>query len=196
MAVTHMHADKNAPHLGGNVFDGDPYSFAPSVWRYVIDRFCPSTVLDLGSGLGHASEWFHKAGMKVVAVDGMTSNVQNAIFPTVQIDLTRQAVACKVDLVHCQELVEHVEEKFIDNVLASLACGKIILMTHAVPDGSGKPGGHHHVNEQPMNYWLQHLARFNCHVLEEDSLRIRKLAQTEGARYMAATGLVLANRGR
>lgn len=190
--MVYFHTTKDAPHLGGNVVDGDPFAYAPAVWDYLIKRFCVSSVLDLGSGLGHASDWFHKAGMKVIAVDGMESNVQRAIFPTVQLDLTKAAVSCRVDLTHCQELVEHVEEAFVDNVVRSLACGKIIVMTHAFPG----QGGHHHVNEKPMQYWLDHLARFNCHALVEDTNRVRKLAAAEGATYLAKSGLVLTNRGR
>jgi hypothetical protein len=33
-------------------------------------------------------------------------------------------VETRVDLVHCHELVEHIEETFLDNVLASPMCGK------------------------------------------------------------------------
>ena len=122
----------------------------------------------------------------------MQDNVERAVHPAVRIDLTQQAVECRVDLVHCQELVEHIDEKFLDNLLRSLACGKFIVMTHALPG----QGGYHHVNEKPTQYWLEHLARVNCHALAEDTNRVRKLAAQDGAKYLAATGLVLANRGR
>jgi hypothetical protein len=57
-------------------------------------------------------------------------------------------------------------------------------------------GGHHHVNEKPTDYWLKHLARFNVHLLQTDTARVRQLAAQNGAKYLAETGLVLVNRSR
>jgi len=176
--------------LGGNVLEGDPFCYAPSVWDYTIKRFGIKSVLDLGSGAGHAAEWFFRHGCKVLAVDGLIENCNKALYPTLNLDLTKSSVVCNVDLVHCQELVEHVEEKFLENVLQSLTCGKYILMTNALPG----QGGFHHVNEQPSEYWINHLFRYNCHLLEEDSNRIKKLAMQDSARYFSRTGLIFVNK--
>jgi hypothetical protein len=51
---------KDEPHLGGNVREGDPYTFCPQVWSYVIERFAIRSVLDLGSGIGYAADFFHR----------------------------------------------------------------------------------------------------------------------------------------
>jgi hypothetical protein len=40
------------PALGGNVHNGDPFSYAPSVWTYVVQRFSLRSVLDVGCGQG------------------------------------------------------------------------------------------------------------------------------------------------
>jgi hypothetical protein len=183
-------SDTGASHVGGNIIEGDPFTFSPSVWNYLIKRFSIRSVLDLGSGSGYSAQYFHKSGLEVLAVDGMKENCARAIYPTVHIDLTRSRVFTRVDLVHCQEVVEHIEEEHVDNLLASLACGRFIVMTNALPG----QGGYHHVNEQPTEYWIRHLARYNCEVLDEDTKRIRSLAAAEGAIYLAETGLVLANR--
>jgi len=177
------------PHLGGNSVEGDPYAFAPSVWDYLIKRFAIRSVLDLGGGMAFAADYFHRAGLQVIAVDGLKEKCERSIYPTFQHDLTISSVFCKVDLVHCQELVEHIEEAYLENLLKSLACGKYIVMTNALPG----QGGHHHVNEQPTEYWIEHLKRYSCEVLAEDTTRIRRLAQNDGAIYLAQTGLVLAN---
>jgi hypothetical protein len=148
--------------------------------------------MDVGAGMGFAADYFHKAGLKVLAVDGMLENCTHAIYPTLQADLTQSKVLAKVDLVHCQEVVEHIEEAHLDNLLSTLTCGRIIVMTNALPG----QGGHHHVNEQPTEYWIEHLRRYHCEVLVEDTQRIRRLAQQDGAHYLAQTGLVLANKMR
>lgn len=183
--------NQNTPHLGGNVIEGDPFTYSPSVWDYLIRRFSIDSVLDLGSGMGYSSSYFHKAGLKVLAVDGMLENCMNAIYPTVQVDLTKSKVSARVGLVHCQEVVEHIEEKYLDNLLSSLTCGRFIVMTNALPG----QGGYHHVNEQPTEYWIENLRKYNCEVLVEDSNRIRQLARIDNAKYLAATGLVLVNNG-
>jgi SAM-dependent methyltransferase len=190
MSGLHSVVNNLTPHVGGNILEGDPNTFSPSVWDYLIKRFALSSVLDLGSGMGYASQYFHSKGMKVLAVDGLIQNCQKAVFPTIHLDLTLNKVTSRVDLVHCQEVVEHIEEKFLDNLLASLACGKFILMTNALPG----QGGYHHVNEQTTEYWIEHLKRYNCEVLIEDSNRVRRLAKDDGALYLSRTGLVLANR--
>ncbi len=180
------------PHLGGNIIEGDPMTFSPHVWNYVIERFAIRSVLDLGSGLGYSSEFFFKKGMKVIAVDGMEENTKKSLYPTLQFDITTGPINCQVDLVHCQEVVEHISEDFLDNVLNSLACGKIILMTNALPG----QGGFHHINEQDFDYWVKHLANINCHLLHEDTRRIRAIAKEEGAKYLSSTGALYANRNR
>jgi hypothetical protein len=177
----------DTPHLGGNIRSGDPHTFAPSVWDYVLRRFCIQSVLDLGSGLGYSSSYFFKSGCKVLAVDGLESNCRNASYPTLEFDLTKGKINTKVDLVHCQEVVEHIEEKYLDNLLGSMCTGQFILMTNALPG----QGGYHHVNEQPTEYWISHFTRLGYVVLHEDTLRIRRLAEVDGAIYLARTGLLL-----
>jgi len=178
------------PHLGGNLLDGDAWTHCPGVWNYVIDRFAIKSVLDLGCGLGYSSQYFNRKGLDVLAVDGMIENVNNSIYPSLLCDLTKDRVTTRVDLVHCQEVVEHIEEKYLDNILSSLTCGKFILMTNALPG----QGGYHHVNEKPTEYWLEHLKRYNCELLTEDTTRIRRIAEQEGAVWMAYTGTLYSNR--
>jgi hypothetical protein len=180
------------PHLGGNVLEGDPFTFAPRCWRYMIERFSLESVLDIGSGIGYSSAFFHKNGLKVIAVDGLQENVDMAIYPTILQDLAKGPVNCKVDLVHCQEVVEHIHQDHLENLLASLSCGRIILMTNALPGQYG----YHHINEQETSYWTDHLQRYNCHLLSEDTLRLRNIAREEGAVYLANTGCIYANRNR
>ena len=177
-------------HLGGNIHGGDPYTYSPLVYDYVINRFGIKTILDLGSGDGFTSYWFHKHGIKVVAVDGLESNIKNSIYPAVQIDFTIQPVITNVDMVYCAEVVEHIEEKYIDNLVKSLQSGKIILMTHAFPE----QGGHHHVNEQLPEYWINIIENNGYSYLKFDTEKIRKLAEEDEALHIARSGLLFYRR--
>lgn len=181
---------EDTPHLGGNIKEGDYNTHCPNVWKYLIDRFAVRTVLDLGSGIGYSSHYFSKQGCQVLAVDGLAENVRNAVYPTVLHDLRNGPVVTNVDLVHCQEVAEHIQPAFVWNLINSLACGKFVLMTHALPGQHG----HHHVNLQPPEYWLELLEQAGLFMLPEDTARVRLIAQEEGAIYVAQTGMVLANR--
>ena len=181
-----------ATHLGGNIKFGDPYTYCPSVISYVISRFAIRTALDLGSGAGYAADFFHRQGVRVIAVDGLLENISKAVYPTILHDFSTSPVQCNVDLVFCQEVVEHVDERCLDSMLTSLCCGKIILMTHGVPGQKG----HHHVNLQPDQYWIDHLTQRGCQLLDADTERVRQLAHRDGAPYMRDTALIFANYSR
>ncbi len=162
------------------------------MWDYVIDRFCISSALDIGSGCGNASFYMHKKGVRVLAVDGFKESIETSLYPALRHDLTAGPIFTRVDLVHCQEVVEHIEERFVDNLLDSFTSGKFLLMTYAVPGQAG----HHHVNLQPSEYWIEHLSTRGFRLLAEDVKRIRVLAQRDGAQYLAKTGMIFSNNAR
>ena len=190
LCVYAVSGDSDNSHLGGNLFEGDPWTYCPKTWTYVIDRFAIKSVLDLGSGFGYSSHFFKNKGLDVLAVDGLEQNINRAVYPTFLHDITKGPIKTRVDLVHCHELVEHVEEKYLDNLLASMACGKFVMMTNAPPG----QGGYHHVNEQPTEYWIEHMKRYGYEVLPEDSMRIKAIANSEGAVWMGQTGTIYINR--
>lgn len=178
--------DENAPHLGGNFADGDPATWCPSAWKYIIDRFNIKSVMDVGSGRGWAAKWFSNQGLKVTAIEGLEDNVSNAIIETQLHDLTTGPFTAKVDFVNCIEVVEHIEEKYLDNLLTTLCQGTVLLMTHAVPGQKGW----HHVNCQDSKYWVDHLKNRNFSVMETETAEIRKLAAKDGGKHIARNGIV------
>lgn len=181
-------SEVHAPHVGGNIWQGDPLTFAPSVWRYLLDRFACRSVLDVGSGRGHAAHWFHRAGAMVVAVDASAANVKSALHPTVHHDLMYGSLNCPVDLVHCQEVAEHIPEAALHNFLRTLSNGETIVMSHAEPGQVG----YHHVNLQPPDYWITHIVSYGYRFLDIDTDRVRRYAREDGADHLARSGLVFA----
>jgi SAM-dependent methyltransferase len=176
--------DESKPHLGGNSVECNPNTFSPDSWSYVIKKYDIKSVLDVGSGYGHAAKWFAEQGLKSIAIEGLQKNVDNAIYPTTKVDLTESSYKTEVDMVHCVEVVEHVDGKYVHNVLDTLCNGKYIFMTH------GQPGqrGHHHVNNQPTSYWIDHLAARGYKHLEQDSIEIKKLSGT--GKHIRETGML------
>lgn len=181
---------ENAPHLGGNLWQGDPWTFSPRVWRYMLERFAINSVLDVGSGRGHAAHWFQSNNCITIAIDAEEKNVASALYPTVMHDITAAPFICPVDLTHCQEVVEHIPPQSLDNLMRTLCNGDTIIMSH------GEPGqaGHSHVNCQPQEYWVKAMLERGFLLLEDDTIRIRHLASGEGAHHLARSGLVFGRR--
>ena len=176
--------DKEHPHLGGNINGGDKGTFYPALWEWLVERYSIKTVLDVGCAEGHAMEQFSKLGCFVLGIDGLSQNIAKCKQFTKVHDLTKSPFLCeKVDLVWCCEVVEHIEEKFVDNVIKTLSNGKYIAMTCALP----KQRGYHHVNCQPCSYWVNLLGK-DYLFLENDSRLSRE--KFKDCLYWSRSGMI------
>jgi SAM-dependent methyltransferase len=173
--------------LGGNVDAGDPYTHAPAVWDYLVHRFAVRSVLDVGCGQGHAAAYFFRQhGCAVIAIDGLADNLAHAVHPLIIHDLRAGPFRTRVDLVHCAETVEHIRPEFVPNVMATLTCGRVVMLTAAAPEQAG----YHHVNCQPSEYWIGLMKDHGFTHSSIDTRRIRALADRDGAVWFRETGLV------
>jgi SAM-dependent methyltransferase len=181
-------------HLGGYVRGGDPGTWCPHLWTWVVQTFGIRSVLDVGCGEGHASRFFRGQGCDIRGVDGCERAIAESVIPghAVQHDfctgpfLTDQAF----DLVWSCEFLEHVEERFVPNILRTFSqARKVLLVTHAFP---GDTDGHHHVNCRRSSYWIRRIeaAGFRCDA--RASLAARKVALRDYHRpnHFARSGLV------
>lgn len=182
-------------HLGGYVIgQKDPRTWCPLVWQWMSDTLRVRTVLDVGCGLGHAVECFHRNLIAALGLDGSESAIRDSVAPDYcgRHDFTTGAIEedNRFDAVWSCEFVEHVHEDFLPNVLEAfrLATG-YLLMTHATPG----QGGHHHVNEQPREYWID-LLENNGFAFDDDlTTKARSLASkqpNDDGLYFRKTGLV------
>lgn len=173
------------PDLGGNLHHGDDATHCPQLWSYLIDRFAVRSMLDVGCGEGHAVSWFYRNDVYAVGIDGLFENVARAVTPIVHHDLTESAFHMPVDLVWSCEVAEHIDVRYVEIYLNTLANGSVVAMTHAVPG----QGGWHHVNEQPPDYWIVGM-RQRGYELHAAATRIAR-AVTEGwPTYFNSTGLI------
>ena len=174
-------------HLGGFYTTVDKASHCPEMFKYLIENLDINSVLDIGCGMGYQMQEFMKYCDEVVGVDGSeyaTSNspVKESIFKH-DFSVGELETEDRFDLCWCCEFVEHVKEEFRDNFLSSFAFCKYVAMTHAVPG----QGGHHHVNCQPREYWVEHMSRFGFEFDEELTDQLKELAG-KGTHY-GNTGL-------
>jgi SAM-dependent methyltransferase len=184
---TRLALDPLDPALGGNVIGGDRRTYHPALWSFLISRFAVTSMLDVGCAEGHCVKYFADQGIHAVGFDGMRQNVERAITPIVLHDLRDAPYLMPVDLLHCCEVVEHVAERYLPNLLATLANGRVIAMTHAVPG----QGGHHHVNEQPAEYWIERVEALGYTYLPEETAHGKELIENTGQwTYFVGTGLI------
>jgi hypothetical protein len=174
------------PDLGGNFRHGDIHTIAPRLWRYMIDRFGIDSVLDVGCGEGHAVRFFRRLGLHAHGIDGLVDNVRRAVIPIALHDLLSGPYYMPVDLVWSCEVAEHIDPAKVGHYLDTLACGRIVAMTHALPGQEG----YHHVNCQPPEYWIEKM-RQRGFVLDPQNQVLREVsARDETWNYFAKTGLV------
>ncbi len=179
--------DPADPALGGNIAGGDPNTFDTTLWSYLVERFAINSMLDIGCGEGHCVKHFFEMGIPAVGFDGLRANIENAVFPILLHDLRSGPFIMPVALAHCFEVVEHIEEQYIENLLCTLANGYVIAMTHALP----VQGGYRHVNCPPSEYWIERIELLGYRYLTKETQKARALVNTSGrCTYFAQSGLI------
>lgn len=182
--------EKDAPDLGGNLLHGDTQAVTPALWRFLIDRFAPRSMLDVGAGEGLTASFFHRAGVIAHGFDGLAVNVRNARYPIALHDLKSGPYCFPCDMVYCVEVVEHVEEQFVGNLLMTFSNAPVVVITHALPGQRG----HHHVNLQPTEYWVAKMDAIGYSV-SMDNAKFRAIAEAENRdSYFSKSGLVFLKR--
>lgn len=169
--MTQFYVDEEKPHLGGYIPGGDPATYFPELWDWLLSTGIKS-VIDVGCGEGHAARYFADRDCRVIGIDGVWQLSENWQFYMHDYTTGPFVVRDPYDLVWTCEFVEHVEEQYISNFLTTFQAANAVLMTHAEP---GQPG-HHHVNCQPASYWIR--------VMEGAGFRYDEHF-TEEARYLA-----------
>jgi SAM-dependent methyltransferase len=174
------------PDLGGNIRGGDIHTFSPNVWRFLIERFAVRSVLDVGCGEGHAVSFFHRLGVIAAGIDGLERNVKNAVHPIALHDLLTGPFVMPVDLVWSCEVAEHILPEKVDFFLDTLANGRVVAMTHAIPG----QGGYHHVNLQPSEYWIEKMESRGYVLSDSTPVGRRIAAREDDLVFFQTSGLI------
>lgn len=145
-------------HLGGYIEGGDDATWYPDLWDWLCEqpREGQWRVLDIGCGEGHSLKYFRDVlSCVVVGTDGVEQDD-----PDIHVvDYTKGTSGIlpyepAFDIGWCCEVVEHIEERYLPNLLEDFARCDTVLLTHAEPGQQG----YHHVNLQTADYWKGALA--------------------------------------
>jgi SAM-dependent methyltransferase len=154
--------------------------------NYVIEHYHIKSFLDVGCGPGGMVELANSKGLDCLGVDGdfTLKRFDNTKF--IIHDYTSGPLSLDKNYDFCWscEFVEHVEEKFIDNFMTTISSANYVLITHAPP---GTPG-HHHVNCQNAEYWVNIFEKYNYKFDLEVTKTIRQIS-TMTKKFIQKNGL-------
>jgi SAM-dependent methyltransferase len=179
----------NRKHVAGYFFLGEmPWT----IIKYLIEKYKPVTVLDVGCGPMASVRLFHQYGIRDVwAIDGDPQLLDREdlmkdgllkTFSVVDLERSVYRFPMRFDLVFSFEVAEHIGnvDNYIDTITEN--CENILAMTHALQG----QGGYGHVNEQPDQYWISRIEKKGFKCLEKESMEARKL----GDSYFSLSGLI------
>lgn len=174
----HLGGHENETHLDDGALD------------YIIETLGVKSMVDIGCGPAGMVELARSKGLEVLGVDG-DFVVERKVDDIVIHDYQKAPYVPEknYDLAWTVEFVEHIEEQYIRNFVATMDKCKYVLMTHAFP---GQPG-HHHVNCQTTEYWAHIMNAFGYSILLDETNAIRK-ASTMKERYIREQSIFLLNR--
>ena len=173
-------------HLGGCSIGGDGGTYYPIMWKYLVDTYDVKTVLDIGCGRGYSTKYFESIGCDILGIDGSTKVQEISLIPEHFLlndyetgpALSRSEIKYNekplgdfiFDLCWCCEFVEHVWEEYSQNFLDDFKRCKYVAMTFAYPGQTG----HHHVNENTQEYWVNKLKNNGFEYLESQTNDLRE----------------------
>ncbi len=177
-------------HLGGAI-EGDMYTYMSDVWGYLSIKYGLKSVIDVGCGFGHALKWFAEYGFQVLGVDGWREAVQKSQVPgmVMEHDFNNgiPLINQSFDLAWSAEFLEHVDERYLVNVMPVFQKARYSVITHGLPGQEG----YHHVNCQTDDYWTNKFAEYGMKLDSEQTALLR--STDRGALYGRRTLMLFTN---
>jgi|TARA_B110000503_G_scaffold124508_1_gene191113 hypothetical protein len=155
-------------HLGGHL---NKTHLDDGALNWLKDTFKAKTYLDIGCGPGGMVELAEQLGLDSHGIDGdYTLTRYNADRFTIH-DFTQGSAPLtkSYDIGWSCEFVEHVYEEYIPNYVQSFQQCKVLMITYAPPGWTG----HHHVNLQEEQYWIDVLAKYDLIYNKELTKQLR-----------------------
>ena len=160
---------------------------------YLCARFNIMSMIDIGCGVGGQVDIARAKGIFSDGVDGDPAVNSSREPGDLYIhDFETGKFKCGTyDLAWCVELLEHIHEEFLPNVLAVLKRCSIVAVTAATSDWPSP----YHVNCQPTTYWIEAIESvgFDYH---PDESKHMQAASTMKREMMRVRGMLFTNKSR
>jgi len=176
-------------HLGGHL---NKVHTDRATFSYLQTRYQIKSMIDIGCGPGDMVMIASDRGIHAVGVDGDFTLKNTWKARDLQITLHdftqgKPDIDFNFDLGWSVEFLEHVEEQYLDNFMSIFAQCKYVVCTAAPP---GHPG-HHHVNCQPKEYWIEKFDGYGfeydeevTETIKENSVMRKPFMQRNGMFYV------------
>ena len=140
--------------------------------NWAIENLKIKSLLDVGCGPGGMVELANNIGIDAEGIDGDHTIERYDTSKFIIHDFTHgpAPLTSSYDIGWSCEFVEHVYEQYIPNYIQAFQKCKVLAMTYAPPGWTG----HHHVNLQEEQYWIDKLAEYNLIYNNELTIQLRK----------------------
>lgn len=175
--------NKLPKHLGGHL---NVTHIDKGVLEFLKKHLDIKTFLDIGCGPGGMLDIASQLGINAYGIDGdyTLNHPKILIHDFTMGPIKKDLLSVKTfDIGWSVEFLEHVDEKYIDNIFSAINLCKSIVITHALPNKKG----YHHVNCQLPEYWIK---LFNNNGFEYDDENTKKMIKFSTMRreFMKNTG--------
>lgn len=180
-------------HIGG-FLQNDTKSYERNLWHWLIFSQKVTSMLDVGCGMGYSSKYFLDHGVDVLCVEGSHEGVETTVLPksrVVEHDFTRGPWWPKdqvFDIVWSVEFLEHIDQKYLDNVVAAFKSARYLFVSHSTW------GGWHHVSVHKSWWWVEKLSAYGFEYSEKLTEISKNLCKGRPEQsYFGMHGLVFRN---
>ncbi len=189
---------KNTDHLGGHM---NRTWVDSGALIYMKEKFGCLSLLDIGCGPGHQLDMaLNVAGYyNATGIDGdhsLQSTWENKNRNVILHDFTISTLPMdkNFDLAWSVEFLEHVEEKYQENYMLVFQKCKYACVTAAPP---GSPG-HHHVNCQSRDYWIDIFCKYGFEYLKDETIILLQRStmnkkETRDKTWLQESGMIFKN---
>ena len=181
-----MNSEELPDHLGGHL---NKTHTDRATLLYLKNKYDIKSMIDVGCGPGDMTEIASGRGIDAMGIDGdftLQETWQSKRINVMLHDFSKGAPELdkEFDLAWSVEFLEHLYEDLIPNFMAVFSKAKYIICTAAPPGYTG----HHHVNCQPQEYWVEKFAEYGFEFDAEETLYIRKNSAMRKP-FMQRTGM-------
>lgn len=176
-------------HVGGHL---DMTHTDAGAIKWLSDKGVVS-FLDVGCSVGGQVELAGKIHMRALGLDGDYDLSHRGLLKVPSrilfCDFTKTFIKLpfQFDAVWCVEVAEHIEEKFVDNLMKTI-CWNASSLGMIVFTASQGPGIHH-VNLKPMEWWIDKFKEY-WFVLSDDLTKELRTSSTMDRDFVRDKGCV------